>query len=125
MKMFLIFLVSMLVIDAFWLGFMMNRFYAVQIGHLLAPKPNFIAAAAFYLIYVLGVTIFVLHPGGAPLEVFLKGALYGIVTYATYDITNHATLKDWPLTVTFVDITWGALLTGTLCVSTDFLASKF
>ena len=119
---FAIFAFLMLLIDTVWLGVMVKRFYTPKIGHLMAETPNLRPASLFYIIYVLGVTVFVLVPGmkssSGLFEIFLMGALYGIATYGTYDLTNQATLKDWPAIVTAVDIVWGALLTGTVSLST-------
>jgi len=121
---FIIFLISMLVVDSVWLGMMVKRFYSYQIGHLMAASPDLVPAFFFYLIYVLGVTILVVNPAltnsWGLLQVFLMGAVYGLATYGTYDLTNHATLKDWPALVTIVDIIWGTLLTGTLSATTVY-----
>jgi uncharacterized membrane protein len=110
----------MLLIDAVWLLFMGKFFYAKYIGHLMTPSPSFIAAAIFYLIYILGLTVFVLVPSlsnnYSMVKIFFYGALFGVVAYATYDLTNQATLKDWSYFVTIVDLIWGALLTGTVAL---------
>lgn len=112
--------VSMLAIDAVWLSVMAKRFYTSHIGHLLADAPRFVPAGIFYLLYIFGVVFFVVSPalasGAGLLKVFLSGALLGLFAYATYDLTNQATLKSWPTIVTLVDLTWGALLTGTITV---------
>lgn len=109
-------LVSMTMLDAAWLGYVAPSFYKKHIGFLLADKPNWPAAVAFYLIFVLGVTMFVVYPAWTHayglLKIGLLGALFGLVTYATYDLTNQATIKNWPFTVTVVDILWGATLTS-------------
>lgn len=109
-------LLVMLPIDAVWLTLTGKRFYPSHIGHLLAEKPAFMPAVAFYLIYVLGLAVLVVIPAfnearGYP-ETFLYGALLGLVAYGTYDLTNQATLKNWPSLVTLIDLAWGALLTG-------------
>lgn len=113
-------LVSMAVLDAAWLGFIAPAFYKKHIGFLLADKPNWIAAVLFYLIFIVGVTLFVVYPGWKDawglLKVGLLGALFGLVTYATYDLTNQATLKNWPTIVTAVDMVWGAVLTAAVSV---------
>lgn len=112
--------VSMLAIDAVWLSVMAKRFYTPYIGHLLADAPRFVPAGIFYVLYILGVVFFVISPaltsGASLLKVFLSGALLGLFAYATYDLTNQATLKSWPAIVTLVDLAWGALLTGTIAV---------
>ena len=112
-------LTMILVLDSLWLGFMVKRFYLPRIGHLMSESPNFIAAAFFYFIYVTGVTFFVVYPNllNANLsKVFFVGALLGVFAYGTYDLTNQATLKSWPVIVTIVDILWGLLLTGVVSV---------
>lgn len=111
---------AMAVLDAAWLGLIAPAFYKKHIGFIMADKPNWLAAAAFYLIFILGVTIFIVYPGwkGADslVKVGLLGALFGLVTYATYDLTNQATLKNWPAIVTMVDLLWGAVLTAAVSV---------
>jgi uncharacterized membrane protein len=112
--------VSFLAIDAVWLSTMAKRFYAPNIGHLLAESPKFGPAIAFYALYIFGVVFFVVSPalgnGAGLFKIFLSGAILGVVAYGTYDLTNQATLKDWPLLVTVVDLFWGALLTGFVSV---------
>lgn len=111
---------AMAVIDALWLGLIAPAFYKKHIGFIMADKPNWIAAVAFYLIFILGVTVFVVYPGWRDghslLKIGLMGALLGLVAYATYDLTNHATLKNWPAIVTVVDIIWGTVLTAGVSV---------
>jgi uncharacterized membrane protein len=108
------------VLDAIWLSVVANKFYKSQIGQLLLEKPNMIAAVAFYLIYVIGVTVFVLTPA---LEkdswqyALGYGALFGFVAYATYDLTNLATLKGWPTKLVIVDLLWGAVLTAAVSIA--------
>ena len=96
------------------------KFYKKHVGFIMADKPNWLAAVAFYMIFILGVTVFVVYPGWqddfALVKVALLGALFGLVTYATYDLTNQATLKNWPAIVTGVDMLWGAVLTATVSV---------
>lgn len=112
----LIIAVSMLVIDGAWLAIMTSRFYSKQLGGLLSEKANFLAAGMFYAIYVIGVLVLIVNPAlehkYSDLKTFASGALLGLVAYATYDLTNQATIKNWPATVTIVDILWGAFLTG-------------
>ena len=117
-------LLAMLVIDGMWLGITMKRFYAARIGHLLAESAKLGPAAVFYLLYILGVTLLVVTPAlreqAGLHKVFLAGALLGMMAYGTYDLTNQATLKDWPLTVTIVDLAWGTLLTGMVSLTSVF-----
>jgi uncharacterized membrane protein len=102
------------VIDLLWLGVIAKGFYQTNLGHLLGPV-NWYAAVAFYLIFLAGLTYFAILPAlesGSFATALMLGALYGFFTYATYDLTNMATLRDWPLVVTIVDIAWGTILGG-------------
>lgn len=104
------------VVDFIWLSQVAKRFYFDRLGDLLLDKPNIGAAALFYLMYVVGIVIFAVMPGlksGSVLMALGYGALFGFFAYATYDMTNYATLKNWPLEVVVVDIAWGVFLTGT------------
>jgi len=119
---FLVTLISFLAIDAIWLTTMAPRFYREHIGHLLAEAPRLIPAGIFYVVFCVGILVFVVMPALTHDTNLVKvagiGALLGVVTYATYDLTNQATLKDWPSIVTFVDLIWGAVLTGTVsCIA--------
>jgi uncharacterized membrane protein len=110
----------MLAIDGVWLATMSKRFYAARLGSLMTASPRLAPAGVFYLLYALGITLLVAVPavndGTALLKVFAYGALLGLVAYGTYDLTNQATLKDWPVVVTVVDLVWGALLTGVVSI---------
>lgn len=122
-KHFLLVLVTFLLVDSVWLWLVAPRFYQSQIGFLLRDTPNWYAAGAFYLLYVFGLTVFVVTPAigdKSTVQGISKGALFGLVTYATYDLTNLATVKDWPLLVTLVDLAWGA----TLCALTTFVSTR-
>lgn len=108
-------LVAFTIIDAVWLGAIAPDFYNANIGHLMADQVNWGAALAFYLFYIAGIVRFGIAAtdkekgwkGAA-----LNGALFGFIAYATYDLTNYATLKDWPLIVVVADMIWGAFITG-------------
>ncbi|GBD48909.1 DUF2177 family protein [Methylopila sp. Yamaguchi] len=111
--------------DFLWLGYVASGFYRSQIGAMLAPEPNMVAAVGFYAIYVVGIVLFAVTPGlvaGSWTTALLWGALFGFFCYATYDFTNLATLKDWPATVTFVDLSWGTALTAAASVAGFFAA---
>ena len=122
-------LVPMLAFDAVWLSTMAKRFYAPNLGTLMSETPKFLPAGIFYLIYVAGVTVFVVIPSingnQSLLQTFIYGALFGFVAYATYDLTNQATLRDWPLIVTLVDLAWGTVLTGTVSIIAVSLTKYF
>jgi uncharacterized membrane protein len=121
-------LLSMAAIDAVWLK-VMKGFYVEHIGHLMAQKPTLIAGAVLYLLYAVGVTTLIIMPalnsGSSFLRVFLLGLLFGLVAYGAYDLTNQATLKEWPIIVTIVDMAWGALITGTIAVIGLYIARLF
>ncbi|WP_291859955.1 DUF2177 family protein [Bradyrhizobium sp.] len=100
--------------DYVWLSRTMG-FYKNSIGHLLSEKPNLVAATAFYLIYVVGMVVFAVMPAARNdswVSAVLLGGLLGLVAYATYDLTNLATLSRWPLIVTVVDLMWGTFVTA-------------
>lgn len=101
------------VIDIIWLGLVAKNLYKDWIGHLMAPRTNWLAAMIFYVLYIVFIVIFVLLPADQKHSIsyaMIYGALFGFITYATYDLTNLATLKDWPVTMSIVDITWGTFL---------------
>jgi uncharacterized membrane protein len=115
LKLYILTLLIFLGIDALWLGWVAPGFYRSQIGHLMAEEVNLPAAGIFYLLFIGGMVYFVVAPGvgeGKMREIFLRGALYGLVTYGTYDLTNLATLRDWTILVTVVDMLWGTILTA-------------
>ncbi len=106
-------LAAFLLIDLLWLGWLARDFYNRYIGFLRAPQTNWAAAIAFYIIFIVGILVFAIVPAVQAADLgraLLYGALYGFFTYATYDLTNLATLKDWPLTLSLVDIAWGTVL---------------
>ncbi len=116
-------LLIFLVLDGIWLGVVASGFYAEQLSFLMAEEINWIAAFVFYGIFVLGLIHFVmLSASKKSLKYyFLRGAFFGFVTYATYDLTNLATIQDWPIIVSLIDMVWGSFLGG----STAFLSVYF
>ncbi|NPU86387.1 MAG: DUF2177 family protein [Syntrophaceae bacterium] len=111
-------------IDMIWLGFVAKGFYRNNLGHLLRPDVNWVAAFLFYLLYIAGILIFATMPAlekSSLRQAIVSGGLFGLFTYATYDLTNLATLKDWPLNVVFVDIAWGIVLTATVAAASFFI----
>ena len=115
LKLYFLTLFVFLGIDAFWLVLVAPKFYQSQIGHLMAESVNLPAAGMFYLLFVGVLMYFVVEPAVRLEEkrnFILRGALFGLVTYATYDLTNLATLQGWPLLVTVVDLLWGTILTA-------------
>lgn len=125
LKAYLLTLLPFVVLDAFWLGLVAPKFYKSQIGFIMAENPNWAAAVVFYLLYIAGVVVFVTGRGGTPTEAALRGALFGLVCYATYDLTNLATLEGWPILVTVVDLCWGTFLTAATAFSAVWLGRVF
>jgi uncharacterized membrane protein len=127
LKLFAIALPVFFAIDMVWLGLLAKDFYREQIGSLMKPDVNWAAAISFYLIFIAGLVVFVISPAvekGSWTHALLFGALFGLVCYATYDLTNLALAKDWPISVTLVDLAWGAVLAASVSVVTYIIANK-
>jgi len=127
LKLYAIALPVFFAIDMVWLGLVAKDFYRSQIGMLMKPDVNWTAAIIFYLIFIAGLVTFVIAPAiekGSWMHSLLFGALFGLVCYATYDLTNLAVAKDWPILVTIVDLIWGAVLAASVSTVTYFIASK-
>jgi uncharacterized membrane protein len=110
-------------LDAVWLSTMADALYRPAIGHLMMERFALLPALLFYAIYLTGVVVFAVLPGLATGRVFdalRRGALFGFVAYATYDLTNQATLKGWPWRVTLFDLAWGTLATATASAAATF-----
>lgn len=108
-------LTAFLLADYIWLSLVARKFYWDRLSHLLADQPNLMAAAGFYAVYVVGIVMFAILPAirsDSATMAILNGAAFGFFAYATYDMTNYATLKNWPLSVVLVDVAWGTFLTG-------------
>ena len=119
LKLYLATLVAFVVIDGLWLGVVAKNFYQKHLGEMLRDNPNWIAAILFYLLFIGGLLIFAILPGlqaESAKKALVHGALFGLMTYATYDLTNLATLKGWPIKVTVVDLIWGTVLAGAVSV---------
>lgn len=115
------------IVDMIWLGLVAKNFYQSKLGHLLG-EVNWPAAIIFYLVFLVGLTFFATYPSvlaGKISQAILFGALFGFFTYATYDLTNLATLRDWPLSVTLVDMIWGAVLGGAVAGISMFVYRLF
>jgi uncharacterized membrane protein len=126
-KLYALVLIVLGLLDGIWLGLVAKKFYARQLSHLRAPRVKAVPAAIFYALYAFGVMIFVVQPAvfiGSLYYAFFQGALFGLVAYATYDLTNAATLKGWPTIITIVDLAWGAILTGTTSMLVVYLAQS-
>ena len=110
-------------IDIVWLAWLARDMYQTKIGHLMGPV-NWTAAVLFYLVFIAGILIFAVLPaleGGTWQKALLWGVLFGFFTYATYDLTNYATLRDWPVFVVIADLFWGMFISGTVAVASYFI----
>ena len=125
-KLFLIALPVFFVVDMIWLVLVAKKFYNRHLGFLMRPDINWYAAGLFYLLFIAGLVVFVISPAvekHSLLHALLYGALFGLITYATYDLTNLATLRDWPMLVTVVDLLWGMVLSASVSVITYLIAT--
>lgn len=107
--------IAMVALDMLWLGVIAKPLYQQGIGHLMAEGPKVGVAVLFYLLYAVGVVIFAVSPqrdGSSWAVTLTMGALFGFFAYATYDLTNLATLRDWPLRLSLIDVVWGTLVTA-------------
>lgn len=110
-----------------WLALVANDFYNKQIGSLLKADVNWIAAVAFYLLFIAGIVVFVIIPSiekKSFKHALFYGAFFGLVCYATYDLTNLAVAKDWPLVVTIVDLIWGSVIASFVSIITYLVVTK-
>jgi len=120
-KLYAVALPTFLVMDLIWLGVVARSFYQSQMGHLMRAQVNWVAAIAFYLLFVAGIVVLAVWPAverQSFAQALALGALLGLVTYAAYDLTNLATLEGFPLTVTLVDLAWGTVLCATVSAVT-------
>jgi len=108
-------MIVMVGLDMLWLGVVAKPIYQQGIGHLMADQPNVPVAVLFYALFVLGLVVFAVLPAG-PAPGWKKtvgtGALFGFFAYATYDLTNLATLKQWPIGLSVLDMVWGAFISA-------------
>lgn len=126
-KLYLIALPVFFAIDMLWLGLIAKGFYNKQLGDMLRSPVNWPAAIIFYLLFIVGLVAFVVAPAldkDSWVHALAMGAFFGLITYATYDLSNLATLKDWPLIVTIVDLIWGAFLAASVSLVTYAIATK-
>ena len=113
LKVYLLTIPIFFLIDIVWLGVIAKGFYRRHLGFILSPDVNWAAAVIFYLMYIAGILFFAVRPAlqaGSWWQAALLGGLYGFFTYATYDFTNLATIRDWPLIIVVVDVVWGVCL---------------
>ena len=113
LKLYMLTIPIFFVVDLLWLGVIAKNLYQKNLAHLLSPVVNWPAAIVFYLIYIAGIILFAVKPGldeQSLSKTVIWAALFGFFTYATYDLTNLATLRDWPIKVVVIDIIWGTVL---------------
>lgn len=123
---YLITFVAFFVVDIIWLGLVARKFYKEQLGFIMKEKTNWTAAVIFYFIFIFGLVFFVIDPAlqsGEIMDALIRGLLFGLMAYSTYDLTNLATLDKWPLKVTIVDLIWGTTLGGLVSVISFFFSS--
>lgn len=122
-------LIVTLILDGLWLGVITKTLYQKYIGHVMADKPNFIAATVFYLLFVSAVLFFVVYPAirgeWTLLHIILVGGFLGLVLYGTYDLTSNAIIKNWPVTITIIDMLWGTFITATVSVAAVYVSKLF
>jgi uncharacterized membrane protein len=119
---------AMVVLDLVWLRFAAKAIFEPAVGALLAERPNIAAAATFYVLYNLGIMVFAIAPalrGGVWTGALAMGAAFGFFAYMTYDLTNMATLKVWPLDLAAMDIAWGTLVTALAATAGYTAGSRF
>ena len=125
---FIVAAVIFVAIDAIWLGTVARSVYVAEIGPLLLTKPNLAVAAGFYLLFLVGLMVFVILPAAKANSLshaLLYGALFGLVAYATYDLTNLATMKGFTARIAMIDMAWGATLSATVSAGTIAVARLF
>lgn len=118
-------LLVFLAIDILWLTVISKNLYSTYLSHLLAENPRLVPAVIFYIVFVVGIIVFAVLPGymdKSIIKTILLGALFGALSYATYDLTNLATLKDWPVLITVIDILWGSTVSVLTSVAGYYIA---
>ncbi len=126
-KLYGVALIVFFVMDLLWLGVVARGFYQTNMGHLMKPSVNWAAAVAFYLVFLAGLVVLVIQPAverQSFAQAVLLGALFGLVTYAAYDLTNLATLEGFPLKVALVDLVWGTVLCATVSATTFVVSQR-
>lgn len=125
-KLYFITLPILLVVDMIWLGLVAKGFYAEKIGYLMKSEISWLPAILFYIMFAVAIVFFVLVPNMSAswMKVLLTGAFLGLVAYGAYDLTNHATIREWPLAMTVVDMAWGAVLSGVTSLLAFLIAKK-
>ena len=126
-KQYLVALTTFLVVDMIWLGVIAKNLYSKYLGDIMTDKVNWLAAIIFYLLFIVGLVIFVINPGlesKSLIKTIGLAALFGLITYTTYDLTNLATIRNWPLLITIIDLVWGMTLSTIVATITFLLLKK-
>ena len=121
-------LVVFAIVDTLWLGVVARPFYQAELGDLLAPEVKIWAAVLFYVVYSAGIVVFAVQPAiraESLVTAVVMGALFSFFAYGTYDLTNLATLRDWPLRMSIVDIAWGTFITGMTATAAAYAVRLF
>ncbi len=116
---------TLLVADVIWLALVARTFYRDQLGDLMVPSPNLTVASLFYLFFAAAIVLLAVTPAvkaSSISMVLLYGAVLGLAAYGTYDVTNLATLKNWPVKMSIVDMAWGTFVTA-LSAAGGYLAA--
>lgn len=125
---FLTIFLTTFILDACWIGIMANRFYVPRMGHLMTATVSVKPALFFYFLYACGIAFFVVLPGiqnqQPPATIFFSGLFFGLVAYGTYNLISLSVLKDWPVSLTVVDMTWGAIMSG-VASTCAYYATKY
>ncbi|MBU3110157.1 DUF2177 family protein [Clostridium lacusfryxellense] len=119
--------ITFITIDLFWLGIFAKNIYKKHLGFIMSSNPNWLAAIGFYLLYIVGILFFVVNPAiekGSWKYALFAGIFFGFITYATYDLTNLATLANWPIKITIIDLIWGSTICGTVSWVTYTVITK-
>lgn len=127
LKIYLTTMIVFFLVDILWLGLISKKLYSEYLGHLMSPKVNWTAALIFYALFIAGLVFFVINPALAKDSLkyaILVGGFFGLIAYGTYDLTNLATLKDWPLNITIIDLVWGTFLNGATSGITFLVVKK-
>jgi uncharacterized membrane protein len=125
---YLLTMVVFFVIDLFWLGLIAKNIYRKYLGSLMSDTVNWAAAILFYLLFIAGIFVFVIYPSlekQSATRALLLGAFFGLICYATYDLTNYATMKGFPLNMVIVDLIWGTTLTSIVSISGYYITKHF
>jgi len=127
-KIYLLTFVVFFLVDIVWLGVISKNLYKKYLGHLMTPNVNWTAGIIFYVLFIAGLVFFVINPALAKESLsyaILAGGFFGLIAYGTYDLTNLATLKDWPVLITVIDLVWGTFLNAATAGITYVVAERF